>query len=152
MVRGLSMGHTLPTRTRSRALSLSPFPSTSSSFSSFSRKHARALTRSLRSRTTDYTRDDAMRIHTKLQRIPRARYFFLASSAFFSLSLSLTSERFAGGRREDRMHWVTTSSCVRFLHGRRRRVRCVFLGKTFSKGTCENHLDRAHECEIKLAV
>lgn len=130
-----------------RALSASPLPPSPPLPPPRLYKHARALTRSLRPRTTITRDDDAYTrnysgIHT------RALFF----PSFLCFLFSLTRARRIGRRKE-------TSS----LAGLRPRDRaCIFthspkgesavLGKAFSKGTCENRLDRAPECEIKLAV
>lgn len=127
MVRGLSMGHTLPTRIR---WGPSPPPSSLPPPPPRLRKHARALTRSLRPRTTITRDDDA---YTRnYSEVHHTRYFFLASSAFFSLSRANDSPE----EGEKIARRVTTSalprSCVRFLHSPEGRVRCS--GKDFLEG------------------
>lgn len=159
MVRGLSMGRTLlPTRTRRGPL-FPPPPSFTSSFSSLSYVHARALTRSLARLITEPSQakprndqgDDAYARNCGGTTL----FFFLASSAsFFSHGRAIR----AGKKRRDRTPGYDLAAarpCVRtymrYYTAPKGERAPVVLGKTFS-GTCENRLDRAPEYKIKLAV
>lgn len=142
MVRGLSMGRTLPTRTHDGALSFRLLPRTRS------RSHAIVRVAATRWATTT-TRRPTARIYVAIYAGPHGLLFPLASSACFSLTSDLPKERRSHAR-------VTTSTlmgdraCMRasiFTRPRRENPGLV-LGKTFS-GTCEN---RASKCEIKLAA
>lgn len=130
MVRRLSMGFTLPTRTWQDLLfsPLSPLP--------LSFSHAHALTRSLIFATTWAT----MMTHVYEIRQDHKRYFVPSFLWLFSftnvsdLSRDCRIERSSGYDLKNRMRAF-------LYHGLEGRV-FIYLGKTFS-GTCEDHLDYA---------
>lgn len=133
------MGHTLPTRTRSEAPSLSLPPRRCLHLfllfflllpqaCSCSHAIARAATTT---RTTTTRDDDA---YTRNYSGYHARYFFLASSAFFSLSRANDSPEEGEKKIARRVTTSVRCATVRafFLHGPEGRVRCS--GKDFLEG------------------